>query len=63
VVTGGLSVRELRENYSLDLTIKVKVDVVKLYYSVTDSLAIDSELSSNSYVLRIKLDTRSGKLL
>ena len=63
MVAGGLSVRELRENYSLDLTIEVKVDVVKLCCSVTDSLAVDSELSSNSYVLRIKLDTRSGKLL
>jgi hypothetical protein len=63
VVARGLRIRELRENYSLNLTIEVKVDVVELGSSVTDSLAVDSEFSSNSYVLRIKLNARSGELL
>lgn len=63
VDTRGFCIRELRKNHYLDLTIKVEVDVVELGSSITDSLAVDSELSSDSCVLRIKLDTRSGKLL
>ena len=63
VVAGSLSVYELGKNYSLDLTIEVKVDVVELSGSVTDSLSVDSEFSSNSYVLRIKFNARSGELL
>ena len=63
VVAGGLSVYELGKNYGLDLAIEVKVDVVELSGSVTDSLSVDSEFSSNSYVLRIKFDAGSGELL
>ena len=42
VDTRRLSVYKLQQNYRLNLTIKIKVDIVELYYNVTNSQSINS---------------------